>query len=178
MVSVGKQLSLMCIGQDVRGNIKLFLKATLPRPKSKTDISVDEPVTPTSPEVNVWAAIEDVSNEQEKEVANAGPETSESILKSATPAVLIRSATECDEEEKSAGLNSKGDNGSKSASKSDQKTRMSSSFLESNFSSRNAKSKRGKEAILDLLSDDDLLNSTPMMQSLCESGSLLNSVSK
>ncbi|XP_016498172.1 polyribonucleotide nucleotidyltransferase 2, mitochondrial [Nicotiana tabacum] len=155
VVSVGKQLSLMCIGQDVRGNIKLSLKATLPRPKSKTDISVDEPVAPTSPEVNVWAAIEDVSNEQEKEVANAGPETSESTVKSATPAVLIRSAVECDEEEKSAGLNSKGDNGSKSASKSDQKSRMSSSFLESSFSSRNAKSKRRKDAILDLLSDDE-----------------------
>lgn len=156
VVSVGQQLSLMCIGQDVRGNIKLSLKATLPRPKSKTDISIDEPVAPASQEVNVWASIEDVSNEQEKQGATAAPETNDSTLKLATPAVLIRSAAECDEEEKSDGLNSKGDNGSQSASKSDKKTRIPFSLSESGFSSRNAKrSKRGKDAILDLISDDE-----------------------
>ncbi|KOM56483.1 hypothetical protein LR48_Vigan10g237500 [Vigna angularis] len=32
VVSVGQKLSLMCIGQDVYGNIKLSLKATFPRP--------------------------------------------------------------------------------------------------------------------------------------------------
>lgn len=155
MVSVGQQLSLMCIGQDVRGNIKLSLKATLPRSEFKTDI-VDEPVAPASQVVNVWAAIEDVSNEQEKQGATAGPETNDSTLKSATPAVLIRSAAECDEEEKSDGLNSKSDNGSQSASKSDKKTRTPSSRSGSGFSSRNAKkSKRGKDAILDLISDDE-----------------------
>uniref|UniRef100_M1A8G6 polyribonucleotide nucleotidyltransferase n=1 Tax=Solanum tuberosum TaxID=4113 RepID=M1A8G6_SOLTU len=152
VVSVGKQLSLMCIGQGVHGNIKLSLKATLPRPKSKTGISVD---APTSQEVNVWAAIEDVSNEQKNQGATVGPETNDSTLKSATPAVLIRSAAECDEEEKSDALNSKGDNGSQSASKSEKKTRIPSSLSESGFSSRSAKkSKRGKDAILDLISDD------------------------
>ncbi|KAH0667923.1 hypothetical protein KY285_029129 [Solanum tuberosum] len=152
VVSVGKQLSLMCIGQDVHGNIKLSLKATLPRPKSKTGISVD---APTSQEVNVWAAIEDASNEQKNQGATVGPETNDSTLKSATPAVLIRSAAECDEEEKSDALNSKGDNGSQSASKSEKKTRIPSSLSESGFSSRSAKkSKRGKDAILDLISDD------------------------
>lgn len=156
MVSVGQQLSLMCIGQDVRGNINLSLKATLPRPKSKTDISVDEPVAPTSQEVNVWADIEDVSNELENQGATVGPETNDSTLKSATPAVLIRSAAECDEEEKSDALNSKGDNGSRSASKSEKKTRILSSLSESGFSSRSAKkSKRSKDAILDLISDDE-----------------------
>ncbi|KAH0658282.1 hypothetical protein KY289_027030 [Solanum tuberosum] len=151
VVSVGKQLSLMCIGQDVHGNIKLSLKATLPRPKSKTGIYVD---APTSQEVNVWAAIEDVSNEQKNQGATVGPETNDSTLKSATPAVLIRSAAEYDEE-KSDALNSKGDNGSRSASKSEKKTRIPSSLSESSFSSRSAKkSKRGKDAILDLISDD------------------------
>ncbi|KAJ8546348.1 hypothetical protein K7X08_018931 [Anisodus acutangulus] len=164
VVSVGQQLSLMCIGQDVRGNIKLSLKATQPRPKSKTDISIDEPVAPTSQEVNVWTAIEDVSNEQEKQGATAGPETNDSTSKSATPAVLIRSAAKCDEEEKSDVLNSKGDNGSQSASKSVKKTRIPSSLSESGLSSSNAKkSKRGKDAILDLISDEDNATSeTPM----------------
>ncbi|XP_060192274.1 polyribonucleotide nucleotidyltransferase 2, mitochondrial [Lycium barbarum] len=167
VVSVGQQLSLMCIGQDVRGNIKLSLKATQPSPKSKTGISIDEPVLPTKQEVNVWTAIEDVSNEQEKQGSTAGPETNDSRLKSATPAVLIRSAAECDEEEKSGSLNSKGDNGSQSASKYD-KTRISSSLSESGFSSRNVKmSKRGNDAILDLISDDesdkdDATSGTPM----------------
>ncbi|KAJ8566968.1 hypothetical protein K7X08_019176 [Anisodus acutangulus] len=168
VVSVGQQLSLMCIGQDVRGNIKLSLKATQPRPKSKTNISIDEPIAPTNQEVNVWTAIEDVSNEQEKQGATAGPETIDSTSKSATPAVLIRSAAECDEEEKSDVLNSKGDNGSQSASKSDKKTRIPSSLSESGLSSRNAKkSKRGKDAILDFISDDesdedDATSETPM----------------
>ncbi|KAF3672924.1 Polyribonucleotide nucleotidyltransferase 2, mitochondrial [Capsicum annuum] len=155
VVSLGQQLSLMCIEQDGRGNIKLSLKATLPTPKSMA-VTVDEPVAPTSQEVNVWAAIEDVSNEQEKQGATAEPETNDLTKKSATPAVLIRSVAECDEEEKSDGLNSKGDNGSQSASKSDKKTRISSSLSKSGFSSGNAKkSKRGKDAILDLLSDDE-----------------------
>lgn len=155
MVSLGQQLSLMCIEQDGRGNIKLSLKATLPTPKSMA-VTVDDPVAPTSQEVNVWAAIEDVLNEQEKQGATAEPETNDLTMKSATPAVLIRSVAECDEEGKSDGLNSKGDNGSQSASKSDKKTRISSSLSKSGFSSGNAKkSKRGKDAILDLLSDDE-----------------------
>lgn len=147
MVSVGQQLSLMCIGQDVRGNIKLSLKATLPRSESKTD-TVDEPVAPASQEVTVWAAIEDVSDEQEKQ--GPEPKTNDSTLKAATPAVLIRSAAECDEEEKSDALKSQ------SAYISDKKARKPSSLSESVFPSGNAKKfRRGKDAILDLISDDE-----------------------
>ncbi|WMV33766.1 hypothetical protein MTR67_027151 [Solanum verrucosum] len=121
VVSVGQQLSLMCIGQDVHGNIKLSLKATLPRRRSKTGISVD---APTSQEVMFGLPLR---------------------------MYPMSKKTKCDEEEKSDALNWKGDNGSQSASKSEKKTRIPSCF-----SSRSAKkSKRGKDAILDLISDDE-----------------------
>jgi polyribonucleotide nucleotidyltransferase len=73
VISVGQQLSLMCIGQDVRGNIKLSLKATLPTPKKNL---VECPV--------------DVASQHLQE------KTSEDVISSSTPPVIIRSAEECD----------------------------------------------------------------------------------
>ncbi|KAJ7970811.1 Polyribonucleotide nucleotidyltransferase [Quillaja saponaria] len=107
VVSVGQQLSVMCIGQDVRGNIKLSLKALSPRPASETNNVVEESIPSAKEKQNIWA-FKDMSSIQEKlnlasdlpvsqhEVGEVSPPTS------STPSVLIRSASECDEEERSA----------------------------------------------------------------------------
>ncbi|XP_041003845.1 polyribonucleotide nucleotidyltransferase 2, mitochondrial [Juglans microcarpa x Juglans regia] len=103
VVSVGQQLSLMCIGQDVRGNIKLSLKATLPRPGSDTNNVVEESVPPVKEEPNIWASVGEVSDEQEKlSSLSEDYKMREVNPSSLVPPVLIRSAAECDEEEKSA----------------------------------------------------------------------------
>jgi polyribonucleotide nucleotidyltransferase len=73
VISVGQQLLLMCIGQDVRGNLKLSLKATLPAPKK-----------------NLLECPVDVASQPLQET------TSEDVISSSTPPVIIRSAEECD----------------------------------------------------------------------------------
>ncbi|XVF58029.1 hypothetical protein PTKIN_Ptkin07bG0029500 [Pterospermum kingtungense] len=110
VVSVGQQISLMCIGQDVRGNIKLSLKATSPQTGSGTK-NVLKGSAPVSKETsNIWASLEKLSNgEQKKSTPEELPlSENENIASdpsaSSTPAVVIRSAAECDEEEKSSGL--------------------------------------------------------------------------
>ncbi|KAM1296521.1 hypothetical protein ACFX2I_023350 [Malus domestica] len=110
VVAVGEQLSLMCIGQDVRGNIKLSLKATLPRSGSKTNNAVEESVSSTQ-EPSIWAAAGDLlSNGQEKQSSSSEELPANNCevgginsSTSSTP-ILIRSAAECDEVEKAAGL--------------------------------------------------------------------------
>ncbi|KAJ4769206.1 Polyribonucleotide nucleotidyltransferase [Rhynchospora pubera] len=74
VVSVGQQLSLMCVGQDLRGNLKLSLKAMLPTPKKNL---LDSPV----------------------HVASQPPQEttiSEDVISNSTPPVIIRPAEECD----------------------------------------------------------------------------------
>ncbi|CAK9154623.1 unnamed protein product, partial [Ilex paraguariensis] len=161
MVAVGQQLSLMCIGQDVRGNIKLSLKATLPRLVSETNNVLGGSVDSKNHVPNVWETVGDVPDEQEKQknVVDDLPvdkhDTSGASSSSSTPAVLIRSAAECDEEEKSAGLNlnfrsssrslstSKSDSNHKSKASPSQKNVLDSPFADSDiFSSRNAKSSK------------------------------------
>ncbi|KAL4353844.1 hypothetical protein GQ457_06G041280 [Hibiscus cannabinus] len=107
VVSVGQQISLMCIGQDVRGNIKLSRKAIL-RQSEKGVAEGSAPLTKEKP--NIWASLENVSKgEHQKSTPEELPaskmkkiETNQSV--SLQPEVVIRSAAECDEEEKSAGL--------------------------------------------------------------------------
>lgn len=72
VVSVGQQLSLMCIGQDMRGNLTLSLKATLPTPKKDL---LDSPVNV------VPQPLKDKS--------------SEDVISNSEPPVIIRSAEEC-----------------------------------------------------------------------------------
>ncbi|KAK7381409.1 hypothetical protein VNO78_34081 [Psophocarpus tetragonolobus] len=112
VVSVGQKLSLMCIGQDVHGNIKLSLKATLPRSGGfKTDDVVEGSVASAKETANIWAPIENVSIAQEQQ--SSASELSLGSLElgeaksptSQAPVVLIRSAAECDEEEKSSRVN-------------------------------------------------------------------------
>ncbi|XP_078148969.1 polyribonucleotide nucleotidyltransferase [Carex rostrata] len=72
VVSVGQQLSLMCIGQDIRGNLTLSLKATLPTPKKDL---LDSPVNV------VPQPLKD--------------KTTEDVISNSEPPVIIRSAEEC-----------------------------------------------------------------------------------
>ncbi|KAK4846269.1 hypothetical protein QYF36_015200 [Acer negundo] len=105
VVSVGQQLSLMCIGTDVRGNIKLSLKATSPHLESDKRKVVEGSVPVQKEATHVWASIEDVSHEQKQESPLSKNNTSGvNHSNSSIPTVLIRSVAECDEEEKSSGL--------------------------------------------------------------------------
>ncbi|KAI4350665.1 hypothetical protein L6164_005098 [Bauhinia variegata] len=112
VVSVGQQLSVVCIGQDVRGNIKLSLKATLPRPRGLDgNDSVEGSVPSAKKTPNRWAPAGNMSIIQEQqssvselpgdkhEVGEAKPPASK------IPSILIRSPEECDEEEKATSLN-------------------------------------------------------------------------
>lgn len=132
MVSVGQQLSLMCIGQDVRGNIKLSLKATSPRPQGMETNDVVEGSVPYGKETpNIWAAVGSNSTTQEEqnsasELAIGKYEVGETKnLTSKVPSILIRSAAECDEEEKSTSLSqsSKGTVKSVNGSRLDRKSK-------------------------------------------------------
>ncbi|KAL6633976.1 hypothetical protein ACP70R_026647 [Stipagrostis hirtigluma subsp. patula] len=99
VVSVGQVLSLRCIGQDVRGNIKLSLKATLPRPWNKKDLDSKDACPSPSQEAIGWAAVENmpsVDTEAEPSSSEHEDGTTEEVAASSTPAVIIRSADECD----------------------------------------------------------------------------------
>ncbi|XP_008230570.1 PREDICTED: polyribonucleotide nucleotidyltransferase 2, mitochondrial [Prunus mume] len=122
VISIGEQLSLICIGQDVRGNIKLSLKATLPRPRSETNNVVEESVSSTKEAPSIWASAGDLSSngqQNQSSISEAGGINASS----SSPPILIRSAAECDEEEKSAGLvqNSKDTSRPVGASETDHK---------------------------------------------------------
>ncbi|GMI99138.1 hypothetical protein like AT5G14580 [Hibiscus trionum] len=110
VVSVGQQISLMCIGQDVRGNIKLSRKATLRRSESEEKGATEGSAPVTKEKTSIWASLENVSKgEHQKSTLEELPaskmeKTETNRSTSLQPAVVIRSAAECDEEEKSAGL--------------------------------------------------------------------------
>ncbi|OMO69440.1 hypothetical protein COLO4_29057 [Corchorus olitorius] len=97
-------------GQDVRGNIKLSRKAILPQPGSEKKKIVQQSASVNKEVPNVWAPLEDVSNqEQQKSTLKELPlgkneDTTAMPYASSPPAVVIRSAEECDEAEKSDGL--------------------------------------------------------------------------
>nr|GMC93511.1 polyribonucleotide nucleotidyltransferase 2, mitochondrial [Ipomoea batatas] len=166
VVSVGQQLSLMCIGRDVRGNIKLSLKSTLTGARSKKEDSIGKS-TPTSQSSNIWVPIGEVCKDQEKQDASArdelleSNETAEQSSAPETPAFLIRSAAECDEEERTTGvdLSSKTSNTSRTP-KPDEKSKalLEHTDIDSSpkldLSSRNVKKfKKGNKSIADLVSD-------------------------
>ncbi|CAI8590875.1 unnamed protein product [Vicia faba] len=112
VISIGQQITLMCIGQDVHGNIKLSLKATLRgRGGSDTNGIAEGSAASTKETANIWAPVSDASSTtqgqnsaselciEKNEVAETNPSASQ------TPVILIRSAAECDEEEKSLSSN-------------------------------------------------------------------------
>lgn len=106
VVSIGQQLTLMCIGQDVRGNIKLSLKAT--KSGSKSVPSNGESVPKTIQRSNIWASTENEiasqDNLQDSTLEKCETRGLDNPSISSSPAVLIRTAAECDEEEKLSGL--------------------------------------------------------------------------
>ncbi|KAL8229117.1 hypothetical protein R6Q57_014017 [Mikania cordata] len=140
VISVGQQLSLMCIGQDLRGNIKLSLKATLPQTIKKSDVlegSIN--ILKQKPD----SCTPDKDSLIQDENSNAAKDSTQFIdmstklnssYSSMSP-IVIRSAVECEEEEKSAGLSSSLKNNSNlklqrvSKSKSSQKSKTSKSSI-------------------------------------------------
>lgn len=125
VVSVGQRITLRCIGQDVHGNIKLSLKALLPVPKAKgpngNSVSSSDPL-PQQKTQNSTSNIPPV----EKGVGSEVKPTS------SVPSVLIRSAEECDVEEKQSAVTNlklkntqKPNNASTSAEDSDEKEKQS-----------------------------------------------------
>jgi polyribonucleotide nucleotidyltransferase len=103
VVTVGQSLSLRCIGQDVRGNIKLSLKATLPQPRSKKDLKTKDPLPS---EVSGWTAVENmISVDVDAEASSTEHEngTTEDAPAFSTPSVIIRSAADCDAQDDANG---------------------------------------------------------------------------
>ncbi|KAJ6811184.1 putative polyribonucleotide nucleotidyltransferase 2, mitochondrial [Iris pallida] len=105
VVSVGQQLSLMCIGQDVRGNIKLSLKATLPRRESqRTNSECQDSVDHPKPAVDDLVSTEGADDSSVSINETRGDEAEPAI--SCTPSILIRSAADCDAEDIALGQRS------------------------------------------------------------------------
>ncbi|XP_013612195.1 PREDICTED: polyribonucleotide nucleotidyltransferase 2, mitochondrial-like isoform X2 [Brassica oleracea var. oleracea] len=92
VLHIGKYITMMCIDTDVRGNIKLSLKALLPKPTSRPE---------KLPVVKEAVSVETSSF---GEAVASLPSVVEPPQKSklAVPAVVIRTAVECDEAEKSS----------------------------------------------------------------------------
>lgn len=93
----------MCIGQDVRGNIKLSLKATSPRPRKKKDSETKDPL----PSQGVgWAAVENMPSvgvDAEPSSSKFEDGTTEEVPVFSTPSVIIRSAADCDAQDAANG---------------------------------------------------------------------------
>lgn len=135
----------MCIGQDVRGNIKLSLKATSSQPGfDRRNSGVNDSVTPTKPACNVWTSVENLSNFQENPSSIPGEslidkdgDQAETAIHS-SPSILIRSAAECDAQE---------------------------SLADQNFPQKNEKSTKSSTiSISSLSSNKRLRNPTPLTQ--------------
>lgn len=119
----------MCIGQDVRGNIKLSLKATLPRTGSKANQTVREPAAPTKQEANIQATSSKEERIEEEKLDSLSKDEAlenqndEAVSSSQSPVILIRSAAECDEGEDKPLASSKSSNSSSRNSKKLEKER-------------------------------------------------------
>lgn len=103
VVTLGQSLSLRCIGQDMRGNIKLSLKATLPQPRIKKDLKNKDPLPS---EVTGWAAVENMSSvDVDAQLSSTEHEngTTEEAAAFSTPSVIIRSAADCDAQDDANG---------------------------------------------------------------------------
>ncbi|KAJ8447218.1 hypothetical protein Cgig2_030449 [Carnegiea gigantea] len=106
VVSTGQQLSLRCIGMDVRGNIKLSLKATLPRSEKESSHVDDGSTSARKSSSPVWASVCDAIRSQAKLGSEEEPVTKYETekVKSSTASstsFMIRNSVKCDEEEKS-----------------------------------------------------------------------------
>ncbi|XP_017214739.1 polyribonucleotide nucleotidyltransferase 2, mitochondrial isoform X2 [Daucus carota subsp. sativus] len=130
VLSIGQQVTLRCIGQDVRGNIKLSLKATQPQPRRTSNMTVDF-VSSTMETPKIWPPVNDVANEQDKQESamedmSLDKNESSDVTSSSSSEILIRSAAECDEVEKSAVLVKNSNSRPKTSSnkRSDKKSKV------------------------------------------------------
>ncbi|TVU29213.1 hypothetical protein EJB05_20771, partial [Eragrostis curvula] len=123
VVSVGQVLSLTCIGQDVRGNIKLSLKATLPPPCNKKNLESKGTNPSPGQEVIGWDAVEKLPSlhaDGEQSDNKHDDETPEAAPAFSTPTVIIRSADDCDAQDVANGPNKKQTKVAKSSPRSNK----------------------------------------------------------
>ncbi|MFS8032148.1 putative polyribonucleotide nucleotidyltransferase [Helianthus anomalus] len=192
VISVGQQLSLMCIGQDLRGNIKLSLKATLPQKTKKSDM-VDGSLNVLKPKPDSYTPEQEEQNSAVKDLQDdKDTSTKSNPSYSSMAPIVIRSAVECDEEEKSAGLGSnlkpkralkpkssqklktlKTQSGSESGSTASKKARIAKPYLltekrnygdndTSSDEDKNEVKVEHKNAVLDYLKDQECEVKGPM----------------
>ncbi|XP_022023322.1 polyribonucleotide nucleotidyltransferase 2, mitochondrial [Helianthus annuus] len=192
VISVGQQLSLMCIGQDLRGNIKLSLKATLPQKTKKSDM-VDGSLNVLKPKPDSYTPEQEDQNSAVKDLQDdKDTSTKSNPSYSSMAPIVIRSAVECDEEEKSAGLGSnlkpkralkpkssqklktlKTQSGSDSGSTASKKARIAKPYLltekrnhgdndTSSDEDKNEVKVEHKNAVLDYLKDQECEVTGPM----------------
>ncbi|KAL9404102.1 hypothetical protein Peur_001074 [Populus x canadensis] len=166
VISVGQQLSLMCIGQDVRGNIKLSLKATLPQLKSKKNNVTEEPVPVIKEAPKVWTSVGNLPNEQEEQkLTDAELMLSRSTVKPSTssnPGFLIRSAAECDEEDKTVSLNQGSKSNSKTLRATKRDRKQKTKVLESDDSDASIYSSGQSSHTVDRFNDEDAKVVSPL----------------
>ncbi|KAH8519196.1 hypothetical protein H0E87_000847 [Populus deltoides] len=166
VISVGQQLSLMCIGQDVRGNIKLSLKATLPQLKSKKNSVTEEPVPVVKEAPKVWTSVGNLPNEQEEQkLTDAELMSSRSTVKPSTssnPGFLIRSAAECDEEDKTVSLNQGSKSNSKTLRATKRDRKQKTKVPESDDSDASIYSSGHSSHTVDRLNDEDAKVVSPL----------------
>lgn len=166
VISVGQQLSLMCIGQDVRGNIKLSLKATLPQLKSKKNNVTEEPVPVIKEAPKVWTSVGNLPNEQEEQkLTDAELMLSRSTVKPSTssnPGFLIRSAAECDEEDKTVSLNQGSKSNSKTLRATKRDCKRKTKVPESDDSDASIYSSGHSSHTVDRLNDEDAKVVSPL----------------
>lgn len=101
----------MCIGQDVRGNIKLSLKATLPLPhlsegknlgaENSNDQSIEQPVETRAAPEDAAISNESLNINMEFSIGSK-EENSETVFQDSVSPVIIRSVTECEAQDSSA----------------------------------------------------------------------------
>ncbi|CAN6482407.1 unnamed protein product [Victoria cruziana] len=104
VVSLGQELSLMCIGQDVRGNIKLSLKAILPKPRSPPGNLVTENPIIAVDEIPSMVSEDNKENNMSPHGSSLDKCNSHPTSSYSPPAVVIRSIEECNEQDEISGL--------------------------------------------------------------------------
>ncbi|KAM6572349.1 hypothetical protein CsatA_016429 [Cannabis sativa] len=161
IVSVGQKLTLRCIGQDVRGNIKLSLKAVTQTgsslkvtqtgsEKNNAHESLKEAPKYSVSSENMFNGPEkddDSSDTSEEELVNKNEGPGADLNSLSIPQILIRSAAECDEEENSAGLTRNVNSKAKAvgASEGDRRSKLLSQMKEERKSDSKFKSQDGDE---------------------------------
>ncbi|KAM6548712.1 hypothetical protein CsatB_020388 [Cannabis sativa] len=161
IVSVGQKLTLRCIGQDVRGNIKLSLKAVTQTgsslkvtqtgsEKNNAHESLKEAPKYSVSSENMFNGPEkddDSSDTSEEELVNKNEGGGADLNSLSIPQILIRSAAECDEEENSAGLTRNVYSKAKAvgASEGDRRSKLLSQMKEERKSDSKFKSQDGDE---------------------------------